>query len=118
MTGADNRKSQRFQIRLSAEVSFSGKVFTATTRDLSVGGVCLESDRLLPEGNALTVGLFLVVDDVEDSTQPPLEMRGKVAWSTPGEGDQPGTMGVRFEGVSATQMTGLTRFLRMLPQQP
>lgn len=115
--GADNRKSPRFAVRMSAEVTFGGRVFTAVTRDLSVGGVCLESDRLLPEGDALQVGLFLVVDDVEDATQPPLEMRGKVAWTAPGEGEQPSTMGIRFEGVSAGQLAGLTRFLRMLPQE-
>ena len=113
--GIDARQAPRTSVRLSAEVHYGGKVFTTTTKDLSVGGVCLESDRLLPVGNPLQVGLFLVVDDVEDATQPPLEVRGKVAWTTPGEPGQKGAMGVRFDAVSAGQMAGLTRFLRMMP---
>ena len=112
---SDGRLTPRIPVRLSAEVHFAGKVFTATTRDLSSGGVCLESDRLLPEGYALQVGLFLVVDDVEDATQPPLEMRGKVAWATPGDPGEKGSMGIRFESVSTGQMAGLTRFLKMVP---
>ena len=115
--GIDNRQSPRFTVRMSAEVQYGGKLFTAITRDLSVGGVCLESDRLLPEGSALAVGLFLVIDDVEDASQPPLEMRGKVAWAAPGDEGQASTMGIRFEGVSAPQLAGLTRFLKMVPEQ-
>ena len=43
--GADNRHNSRFPLRLSAEVHYAGKVFTALTRDLSVGGLCLESEK-------------------------------------------------------------------------
>ena len=97
---------------MSAEVHHGGRIFTATTRDLSTGGMCLESNRLLPEGEGVLVGLFLVVDDVEDASQPPLEIRGKVAWTAPGEEGRTGTMGIRFEGVSSTQMVGLSRLLK------
>ena len=113
---ADNRHTTRFPLRVSAEVNYGGRLFTALTRDLSVGGVCLESDRLVPEGNALNLGLFLVVDEVEDASAAPLQMRGKVAWATPGEGGKLGSMGIRFEGVTSNQMAGLTRFLKLVPQ--
>ena len=56
-----------------------------------------------------------MVDDVEDATQPPLEVRGKVAWATPGDDGQPATMGIRFEAVSPGQLAGLTRFLKIVP---
>src|SRR5207247_897592 len=100
---------------LSAEVQHGGRTFTAVTRDLSAGGVCLEAQRVLPEGDALEVALFLVVDDVEDASHPALEMRSKIAWAVPGEDGQPGRMGIRFEGISSGQMAGLTRFLQMVP---
>src|SRR4051812_19683128 len=114
--GVDARQSRRFTVRLSAEVNHGGKVFTATTRDLSVGGVCLESDRMVPEGDACAVGLFLVVDDVEDASQPTVEIKGKVAWSAPGDEGRAATMGIRFDAVSAGQLEGLTRFLKLLPE--
>jgi len=113
---ADARQNRRYSVRLSAEVTWGGRTFTAVTRDLSAGGVCLESARVLPEGDALQVGLFLVVDDVEDASVPALTVRGRVAWAAHGEDDRPGTMGIRFEGLSPSQSAGLDRFLRMLPQ--
>jgi hypothetical protein len=112
----ENRQNRRYTIRLSAEVTYAGHTFTAITRDLSAGGVCLESRRVLPEGDPLQVGLFLVVDEIEDAEGPALQVKGRVAWAVPGEDGRPGTMGIRFEGVSPGQVAGLTKFLAMLPQ--
>ena len=55
---------------MSAEVRTARSVFTATTRDLSEGGAGLSSDRPLTEGEEVTLGLFLVLDDVEADTPP------------------------------------------------
>ncbi|MSP62797.1 MAG: PilZ domain-containing protein [Myxococcales bacterium] len=112
---AYTRQTPRLAVRLSAELRHGEHTFTAVTRNLSIGGVCIESDVPLKEGDALSVGLFLVVDDVEDSTRPPLELQGRVAWVTPGEQGK-AIMGVRFERLSAYQTTGLTKFLKMMGQ--
>lgn len=112
--GVESRISPRLAVRLSAEVRHGASTFTAVTRDLSIGGVCLEADRALPEGDPLVVVLFLVVDDVEDAAQPALEMKGKVAWAVAGEGAEPARMGVRFESVSPHQLDGLSRFLKLV----
>jgi len=109
------RQNPRVEVRLSAEVEIGGKTFTATTRNLSIGGVCVEAHVDVTDGAELKVGLFLVFDDIEDATRPPLEMRGRVAWSAPGEGGSPTTMGIRFDSVSAPQMAGLTKFLKLIP---
>ncbi len=112
----DARKDPRVEVRLSAEVEMDGRVHTAITRNLSVGGVCLEAHLEVADGAELKIGLFLVEDDVEDATREPLAMRGKVAWSAPGEQEgAPSTIGIRFESVSAAQMAGLTRFLKLVP---
>ena len=65
---------------MSAEVRTARTVFTATTRDLSEGGAGLNADRPLQEGEEVTIGLFLVLDDVEADT-PPLWVKGRVAWA-------------------------------------
>jgi hypothetical protein len=114
--GPEHRTSQRIDVRLSAEVQSGPRHFTALTRNLSIGGLCLEAGVPVAEGEELVIGLFLVFDDVEDATREPLQMRGRVAWATPGDGGEPTIVGVRFESVSAVQMAGLTKFLKMVAE--
>jgi len=96
------RQFQRTPIRMSAEIHLGEAVVTATTRDLSEGGVGLELGRSLPEGSQVTLGLFLVVDGVEEERVPPLWVKGRVAWC--GETDAGRhTAGVRFEVITDAQ---------------
>jgi len=76
------RQHQRRDLRMSAEIRTARAVFTATTRDLSEGGAGLNADRELAAGEEVTVGLFLVLDDVE-ADSPPLWVKGRVAWARP-----------------------------------
>lgn len=110
----ERRGPPRIDIRLSAEVTWEGRVFTTKTRNLSVGGVCIECESELAEGAPIKVALFLVIDDVEDATRPPLQLRGTVAWSAPSDGGQPATAGIRFHGLNEMQLAGLTRFLKLV----
>jgi Tfp pilus assembly protein PilZ len=95
---------------MSAEVRTTETVFTATTRDLSEGGAGLDSDRPLEEGEAVLLGLFLVVDDVESDT-PPLWVKGRVAWATETDANRC-VAGVRFEAISAEQRAWLRQVLK------
>jgi c-di-GMP-binding flagellar brake protein YcgR len=96
------RQHTRVPLRMSAEVHVGDTSFTATTRDLSEGGCGLELKQLLTEGVEVTLGLFLVVDDVEDERMPPLWVKGRVAWV--GELDDGRFMaGVRFEVITDQQ---------------
>jgi hypothetical protein len=110
---ASSRGNPRVPVRLSAEVRVGERTFTGVTRNLSLGGVCLEGELSLPEGAPLTVGLFLVIDDVEDATRPPLEITGKVAWIT-AEGRGRSILGVRFDRLAPFQTAGLTKFLNLV----
>jgi len=107
---APRRQHQRRDLRMSAEVRTSRSVFTAMTRDLSEGGAGLNCDRPLDEGEEITVGLFLVLDDVEADT-PPLWVKARVAWTRPSE-DQRYAAGVRFEVITDEQRTWLRQVLR------
>jgi Tfp pilus assembly protein PilZ len=95
---------------MSAEIRTSRSVFTATTRDLSEGGAGLNSDRPLEEGEEITLGLFLVLDDVETDT-PPLWVKGRVAWTRPGEGNNHAA-GVRFEVITDEQRQWLRQVMK------
>ena len=97
---------------MSAEVRTPRIVFTATTRDLSEGGAGIVSDRPLAEGEEIALGLFLVVDDVEEH-MPPLWVKGHVVWS--GDLDQGAHIaGVRFDVISDEQKLWLGKVLSHL----
>jgi len=95
---------------MSAEVRTARSVFTATTRDLSEGGAGLSADRQLDEGEEVTLGLFLVLDDVE-TDNPPLWVKGRVMWARPADGSSYAA-GVRFEVITDEQRGWLRNVLR------
>jgi len=97
---------------MSAEIRTARSVFTATTRDLSEGGAGLNCDRELAAGEDVTVGLFLVLDDVEADT-PPLWVKARVAWARPLDGaGQRHVAGVHFEAMNDAQLAWLRQALR------
>jgi len=104
------RQHERRDLRMSAEVRTAKTVFTATTRDLSEGGAGLNCDRPLDEGEEITVGLFLVLDDVEADT-PPLWVKARVMWARPVDGNAHAA-GVRFEVITEEQRGWLRSVLR------
>ena len=110
------RQHQRRDLRMSAEVRTAKSVFTATTRDLSEGGAGLNCDRPLDEGEEITVGLFLVLDDVETDT-PPLWVKARVMWARPGEGNAHAA-GVRFDVITEEQRGWLRSVLREISGPP
>lgn len=94
---------------MSAEVRTPRSVFTATTRDLSEGGVGISADYPLDEGSEVVLGLFLVMDDVE-SDMPPLWVKARVAWSAETD-DNRYNAGVRFEVITDDQRKWLRQVL-------
>jgi len=97
---------------MSAEIRTEQTAFTATTRDLSEGGAGLDANRPLAEGQEIALGLFLVVDDLEDEA-PPLWVKARVAWT--GETDDGRhTSGVRFTAITPEQRAWLRQVLAHL----
>ena len=109
MAPQGRRKHARLDVRMSAEIRTTRMVFTATTRDLSEAGAGLESDRPLAEGEEIALGLFLVVDGLEEET-PPLWVKARVAWV--GETDAGlHSAGVRFAVITKEQRAWLAQVL-------
>ncbi|HVY39412.1 MAG TPA: PilZ domain-containing protein [Polyangia bacterium] len=103
------RQHPRVTLRMSAEVRTPRAVFTATTRDLSEGGVGLSAEYPLEEGSEVVLGLFLVLDDVESDT-PPLWVKARVAWAAETD-DNRFNAGVRFEVITEEQRKWLRQIL-------
>jgi c-di-GMP-binding flagellar brake protein YcgR len=107
---AQRRQHNRLDLRMSAEVRTARTAFTATTRDLSEGGAGLSAERPLTEGEEVTLGLFLVLDDVETDT-PPLWVKARVVWSSETD-DNRYAAGVRFEVITDEQRSWLRQILK------
>jgi c-di-GMP-binding flagellar brake protein YcgR len=110
------RQHQRVDLRMSAEVRTARSVFTATTRDVSEGGVGLSCDYPLEEGSEIILGLFLVLDDVESDT-PPLWVKARVAWAAETD-DHRTNAGVRFEVITDDQRKWLRQVLAAITPPP
>jgi c-di-GMP-binding flagellar brake protein YcgR len=106
----EQRQHTRTDVRLSAEIQVPNGMFTATTKNVSVGGAALECEKALKDGATIKLSLFIVVDGIEDARHPPLITNAKVMWT--GEGDDGShTAGVRFEGMTPAQAQWLEKFL-------
>jgi hypothetical protein len=110
----ERRQHPRHEIRLSAEVRTPARTFAAVTRDLSLGGCCIEGAYRLDEGAEIVVALFLVIDGIEQANMPPLETRARIQWTAEAE-DAPlaarHLCGVRFVGMNEAQIAWLGRFV-------
>lgn len=99
----------RHAIRLSADLVVDGQSLTGMTRNLSMGGVCVEVHRPILEGKLLRITLFVVEDDVETEGIRGLELTGTVQWAA--ESHLGYRVGIKFGSLNATQSTSLSRAL-------
>ena len=75
------RQHPRFKISLGAEIRSTQRTFTAATKDVSAGGACVEGPHPFGDGDELVLSLYVVVDGIEESSMPPLQVKATVQWS-------------------------------------
>lgn len=114
MTERVQRAHQRYAIQLGAEVSTEARTFTAATKDVSLGGACIEGPYPLEETSFISLNLFVVVDGIEEAGFPPLSVRAQVQWTA--ENDDPEVTwkhiaGLRFDDIGDAQKQWLERVL-------
>lgn len=112
-TGADKRVFPRFACELAVElVTRAGRTHPGISRNLSRGGICLETVDAVASGEEVVVRVTLVFDD--ERTSEPLELPARVVWCTPfGDSHQ---FGIQFLPLSQDRATYLDMFLRYLEQ--
>jgi uncharacterized protein (TIGR02266 family) len=105
------RTDPRYLRRLDVEISIDGKVLKVVSRNLSLGGIFVETAEALPLHTK--VGLRFRVP-----AQPePIEVTGEVRWiekgSKPDQDGQEGPgVGIRFDGLRARDVWALNRFFQ------
>lgn len=115
MTGADKRLFPRFAVQLAVALETSdGRVLAGVTKNLSQGGICLETAEAVVSGAEVIVRVTLVFD--EERTSEPLDLPARVVWCTPFGADAH-QVGTQFRPLSNERLTYLDMFLRYLEQQ-
>ncbi len=108
----EHRRQARVELRVSAEIVVGTRTVTGVTRNLSTGGVCLDLDTQVAEGDTLRLRLFPVEDDIEAEGARGLEVAGRVQWAA--EADRGFTVGVQFKDLTPAQMSALVATVKRL----
>ena len=111
--GVDQRLFPRYAVEATVElITRSGEVVAGAARNVSRGGLCLETGAPVPTGADLDVRITLVFE--EEHTSEPLRLPARVVWCTPLEGGH--QVGTQFRPLTSEQSTYLDMFLRYLDE--
>jgi uncharacterized protein (TIGR02266 family) len=88
------------------ELTADGKRHLGHTRNISLGGMFVETAEILPVQTTIQVRFRV-------PTQPePIDVTGEIRWVEPGVNGQVAGMGIRFHGLRARDVWALNRFFQ------
>ncbi len=100
------RTDPRYARRLDVEIITGDRTLSATTGNISLGGVFLETTEVFPLQSRLQIRFRI-------PTQPePIEVTGEVRWIEQGGANQTAGVGIRFQGLRAREVWALNRFFQ------
>jgi uncharacterized protein (TIGR02266 family) len=100
------RTDPRYDRRVDVEILVDGKEIHTVSRNLSLGGMFVETDDPLPEQTSIQVRFKV-------PTQPEvIDVTGEVRWIERSQPGRPGGMGIRFHGLRARDVWALNRFFQ------
>ena len=100
------RIDPRYERRLDVELTVDGKKYSVRSRNLSLGGIYVESDVKLAIGAPVNLRFQL-------PTQPEaVEVAGDVRWLVQKPGSDDVGVGIRFQGLRARDVWALNRFFQ------
>jgi len=97
------RSDRRYDRRVAIDIDHDGGTLSSYTRNISLGGVFIDSDKTMPFG--AKVRLKFRVPSQTDL----IEVDGQVRWVEMEEGQVRG-IGIRFEGLRARDVWALNKF--------
>jgi hypothetical protein len=109
-TTGSRRLHPRFAVDIKVSVTADNASVSAHTRDISRSGVCLVSTQQLAREKEIALELVLTFG--EGGLSEPLQMRGRVVWSTAMFGHY--QIGVKFLETDREQLRNLDMFLGFL----
>lgn len=102
--GAERRKHPRVQLGARVDVVSGSNFYSARGRDISMGGLFIETLAPLPLGSQVMIELVL------DGSRHVLP--AEVCWSVEAEEGGTAGVGVQFDGLSSRARGAIERFMR------
>ena len=100
------RTDPRYERRLEVEMTADGNRHLGHSRNISLGGMFVETVQALPVQTTIQVRFRV-------PTQPePVDVTGEVRWVEAGGAGQLSGMGIRFHGLRARDVWALNRFFQ------
>jgi uncharacterized protein (TIGR02266 family) len=100
------RTDPRYDRRLEVEIVAEGKAHAAHSKNISLGGMFVETAEVLPVQTTIQIRFRV-------PTQPePIDVTGEVRWVERGSPGQLSGMGIRFHGLRARDVWALNRFFQ------
>jgi len=97
------RIQQRYDVRISVDFVYDGKEYQAQSRNMSVGGVFIETAAPLPYGSTVQVSFRV------PAIKEPIEIESQVRWVEKDGGITQG-VGLQFQGLRAKHVWALNKF--------
>jgi uncharacterized protein (TIGR02266 family) len=108
LEGADRRKSERIPLVLRVDYSTVDDFFSEFTANINEGGIFIETAEQHPTDTAVALHFQL------PGSEEPLQVTGRVVWTSPGEpGQEPG-IGIVFEDLDQRARERIDRLVRSL----
>jgi uncharacterized protein (TIGR02266 family) len=102
---SERRQHSRLSIAVEVDIGSENNFYSARTRDISVGGLFIETDVALPIGTRLRVDLKFLKKQ--------LNAEAEVTWVLLGEGEQAVGVGVRFVDLSPSAVKNIESFMEL-----
>jgi uncharacterized protein (TIGR02266 family) len=100
------RTDPRYDRRLEVEIVAEGRRQVGHSRNISLGGMFVETTEALPAQTTIQVRFRV-------PTQPePIDVTGEVRWIEKSPSGDPVGMGIRFHGLRARDVWALNRFFQ------
>jgi uncharacterized protein (TIGR02266 family) len=103
--GTDRRVHPRLSMALELDVRSGHNFYSGRTRDISVGGLFIETNIALAIGTPLTVDLTLMKKH--------LQLDVEIVWSLVGDGEEPAGVGVTFVNLPPTAKKSIESFMAL-----
>jgi PilZ domain len=104
---SEKRRHPRKEVRIPVAFTLGdGRRIEAVSRDMSIGGMFVETDTSAPFASVVTVDLMI------PGAKQPIQVKSTVRWT------QPDGMGVQFGLMGVRDTHALTEILRPAPPSP